>query len=470
MLYSQLFNNPTLLAALDQLPAAIFVADSQGHVIWNNKRSEEGIGIPREKIKGKHVTELEKSNILNPSLTRLVLEKRSPVTRVQELNANVKRVTVSGPIYNEDGEIDIVISVSHSLDEIDQNGDRMDELKELLQTYMCQLQQVYSLESKSVAERTITGNSKAVEHLKYSIQRVSDLSSTVLLTGETGVGKSFVAQVIHQLSNRSSGPYLSLNCGTIPESLLESELFGYVKGAFTGASQAGKSGLVETAEGGTLFLDEIGELPYTMQVKLLELLEDKTFMPIGGTKKKAADIRIIAATNQPLEKMVEEKHFRSDLYYRLNVFGINIPPLRERKEDVSTLAYIFLHQYNKEYGKFISLSSEAVDLLTQYKWPGNIRELENVIERTVVFSPEEVVRPKHLPGFIQKETLLPENMIFQKNSDETLYDFLERVEKDIIFLTAEQHPNTREIAKNLGMTQPTLIRRMKKYRKSGHNE
>ncbi len=233
------------------------------------------------------------------------------------------------------------------------------------------------------------------------IERVAQSTATVLLRGESGTGKSLIARLIHYNSPRAQGPFVTVACTALPENLIESELFGYERGAFTGALSR-KPGLFEQARGGTIFLDEIGDLPLTLQAKLLHVIQEKEFYRLGSTKPTKVDVRIITATNRNLEELLERGLFREDLYYRLNVFPIYVPPLRERVPDIIPLAEFFLEKYAKEYGKQIKrLSSPAIDLLVQYHWPGNVRELENVIERAVIVCDEEVIRSYHLPQSLQ---------------------------------------------------------------------
>ena len=243
----------------------------------------------------------------------------------------------------------------------------------------------------------IIGRSDAMLDMFKMIETIAKTNSTVLITGESGTGKDLVARAVHYNSLRREHPFVALNCGGLPETLLESELFGHIRGAFTGAD-TNKKGLVEVAERGTIFLDEIGEMNQTMQVKLLRVLQDRRFRRLGGTEEVQADIRVMAATNQDLEKMVAEGRFREDLYYRINVIQVHLPPLRDRREDVPLLADHFLTKYAKAAGKTVNaISHEAQELLAAYAWPGNVRELENVVERAVALEQTPLVLPESLP-------------------------------------------------------------------------
>ncbi len=253
---------------------------------------------------------------------------------------------------------------------------------------------------------SIVSNSSRMQEVLEMIHRVAASNATVLLRGESGTGKTMVAKAVHHNSRRAAGPFITVNCSALPETLLESELFGHERGAFTGAHESRK-GRFELAEGGTLFLDEIGELSTAVQVKLLSVVQDREFQRVGGTKPLKCDVRLITATNKDLEKAVAEGSFREDLYYRLNVFPIYLPPLRERRTDILLLAEFFLDKFAAENGKQIRrISTPAIDLLTQYHWPGNVRELQNCLERAVLICDEETIKSYHLPPTLQSSDSL----------------------------------------------------------------
>ncbi len=246
----------------------------------------------------------------------------------------------------------------------------------------------------------IVGRSESIRRVYDIIQKIARTRTNVLITGESGTGKELAARALHTRSDRADGPFVVINCGAIPENLLESELFGYAKGAFTGAAKS-KPGLVATANGGTLFLDEVGELPLHMQVKILRMIQERTVMPVGGLHEQAIDIRIVAATNRSLEKMVQAGHFRKDLYYRLNVVHIAMPPLRDRREDIPLLAGHFLRRFSRDLGRDLrAMAPETLEALMGYPFPGNVRELENIIERAVTFESSEILSPETLPPHV----------------------------------------------------------------------
>jgi transcriptional regulator with PAS, ATPase and Fis domain len=291
------------------------------------------------------------------------------------------------------------------------------------------------------------------------IEQVAPTKSNVLILGESGTGKSLVAELIHKNSPRRDGPFISINCAAIPETLLEAELFGYKKGAFTGAV-ADKKGLIELANGGTLFLDEIGDLPLGLQAKLLKFLETYEFIPLGDVQKKKVDIRLISATNKNLEELIEEGKFREDLYYRLSVIELKIPPLRERKEDIPVLVYYFLEQASKQHNKKIKgITNEALSYLLNYDWPGNVRELRNVIERAVILARDEYILPHDLPEKIIKSSPSPEIGV-----GKSLKEAIEEYEKTIILNTLKFCNYDKErAAKILDIDLATLYRKLKKF-------
>ncbi|GAB6174223.1 hypothetical protein JCM15765_37010 [Paradesulfitobacterium aromaticivorans] len=294
-------------------------------------------------------------------------------------------------------------------------------------------------------------------------QKVAQVSATVLLIGESGVGKEMVAKAIHQLGPRSDKPFIKVNCGAIPVNLLESELFGYKRGAFTGADPKGKPGFFTQANSGVLLLDEIAELPLNLQVKLLRVLQERKVTPVGGVEPETIDIQVVAATNADLDKMVNEGAFREDLYYRLNVVPIHIPPLRERIEDIANLANYFLDKYNLNYKRQVSFSSDAIDFLKSYPWYGNVRELENVIERIAITSEHEQIDYKLVSKYIHwkktsgKTKPLVTNII-------PLQEALDCVEEQLILMAMEKYKSAKLAAQALGISQPTMSRKYQAIR------
>ncbi|OGW82159.1 MAG: hypothetical protein A3G33_10545 [Omnitrophica bacterium RIFCSPLOWO2_12_FULL_44_17] len=318
----------------------------------------------------------------------------------------------------------------------------------------------------------VVSESPSMKAILDLVRRIVDSeASTVLIQGESGTGKDLIARTIHYAGRRGNKPFVSINCAAIPDTLLESELFGHQKGAFTDARQT-KKGLVEEASGGTLFLDEIGDMSRELQSKLLHLIDQKKFRKVGDVKEQDADIRIIAATNKDLKREVSEGRFREDLYYRLHVVPIDIPPLRDRKEDVPALVSFFIAHFNQEFRKSIKgLSSEAIEILMKYNWPGNVRELKNVIERAMILNQEDIIRPEHCPSEIECRCILKDT--FRPTDRETTSQQLpsclvgiplEAIEKQVIQLTMQRTDgNQSQAAKLLGIGRDALRYKMQKF-------
>lgn len=340
-------------------------------------------------------------------------------------------------------------------------------LNKKLQTEIDRADLYQSQLMKESSDENIVCNSQAFSSILNIARKISRMDSTVLILGETGVGKEIVAQYIHKHSMRDDKPYIKINCGAIPQNLLESELFGYVPGAFTGASAKGKSGMFELADTGTLFLDEIGELPINLQSALLRVLQDHEVTRVGGQKSKKVDVRIVAATNQNLEEMIEEGTFRSDLYYRLNVVSINIPPLRERKDDIPKLAEKTLENLNQKYGVHKVMSPHFIRHLLRGDWPGNVRELRNFIEKQFVLSDETILDAPVTSSFAAKQTPSIEEENSSSPSIETplptYAQARETMERDLIRRAMEQGGSTYKAAALLDMSQPTFFRKYKEH-------
>ena len=323
-----------------------------------------------------------------------------------------------------------------------------------------------SLGDNKTNTKSILGESKAIKSLKNKVKRIADSKSTVLITGESGTGKELVARAIHSESDRKNKPFIAINCGAIPETLLESELFGYVKGAFSGASSSGRIGKFELANKGVIFLDEIGDMPLYLQVKLLRVLQERVVVRIGSNQLQHLDIRVIAATNKNLKELVKEGKFREDLYYRLNVIPIEVPPLRDREDDIDIITKGLLNKYNQIYNKYVhSIDNDVRNIMHKYSWPGNIRELENVVEFMVSLSDE---------SGIVKRSMLPKSFVdaYQEEKDKNKFSFLENneirtlkdIEKEYITKVLEEYgydtEGKKKAAKQLGIGLATLYRKL----------
>lgn len=441
---------------IDNSYDGIYITDASGKTILVNKAYERIFGIPRSRLLGEYMSDLVARGVLSTSVTQDVVEKKEVITRTQT-NSNNKEVFITGnPLFDDNGNVHHVITNVRDITELISLNKKLQTEMERAELYQSQLMQKSS-------DKNIVCSSQEFSSVLNIAQKISRMDSTVLVLGETGVGKEIVAQYIHKHSMRDGKPYIKINCGAIPQNLLESELFGYVPGAFTGASAKGKPGMFELADTGTLFLDEIGELPINLQSALLRVLQDREVTRVGGQKSKKVDVRIIAATNRDLEEMIEEGTFRQDLYYRLNVISINIPPLRERKGDIPQLAEKTLEDLNQKYGVNKIMSQHFVQHLLRQNWPGNIRELKNYIEKQFVLTDENILDAPALPSYPnQKEA--PITTSTDTSVPEALPTYAqakEDMERDLIRRAMKQGGSTYKAAALLDMSQPTFFRKYK---------
>lgn len=461
-----LLNEPYFKEIFNGIADGILIADGTGKVIWLNTAVLSRIDLTEGEIIGQNLTDLENQGVFKPSITKIVLEKKAPLKGIQssytQKNKKTPYITSGYPVFNEHGEIEAVVTHSQYVPGIVESMPKLEEAQTLLKRYSEEIRKMQFKNKIQQGEKYYMGKSPSYLSLLEKIDRVSITESTILITGETGVGKSMLAKRLHELSDRHLGPFVEVNCGAIPESLIESELFGYEKAAFTGASTSGKAGLIKMANAGTLFLDEIGELPTHLQVKFLQFLQEKTFLPIGATKHQTANVRIITATNRNLLEEVNKGTFRSDLYYRLNVLPLHVPSLKERPEDIVGLLKFNLDKYNNKHDKSCYLSPEVIKVLQNHDWPGNIRELENLIERFVLINPSDEVRLSDLPSFMNLEEK-DKSIFLDYKEGESLTDYVENIEKSLIIEAYDKYKTTRKTAEQLGITQSLLMRRLKKY-------
>ncbi|PWW31373.1 PAS domain S-box-containing protein [Cytobacillus oceanisediminis] len=451
---------------LNSINDAIYITDKNGVTLWVNHISEVITQVPREKLIGRNVRDLEKERVFSPSVTRLAAEANSNVSTVQEVRDGRKFIATGHLVKDEKGEVIAIVAHCRDITEAVKTSSKLRDTEELLEKYSQELRKLkIPLHTSDLPAKKELILHPSTEDL---IGKIAKVNTTALITGETGTGKSATAERIHLLSKRYNAPFIQINCASMPEQLLESELFGYKKGAFTGAHTSGKQGLIQAAEGGTLFLDEIGELPTHLQAKLLHFLQTKTYLPIGAREYVQANVRIIAATNRNLEKMTEEGSFRSDLYYRLHILAINLPPLRERKEVIKDLAFYFLDTYNQKYNVKKRMTSGVLDIFQSYHWPGNIRELENLMERLVILC-DQTIDEKDLPQKMMENLHLPD---YRKQTDpyNSMPELLENIERNMILDALKKEKSTRKAAQKLGVTQSLLMRRVRKYGIDVHAE
>lgn len=435
----------TLLKILDHSSDEIFVLDGEKRILYVNQVCEKHYGLKPTEVIGKFNVELFEKGYWKPSIVPEVYRRKEPCYMRQVTNIGAELMTSAVPILNEKGEIDLVVITSTQVQTIKMMKAR-EEKDELKST------QVISTEAQIIT------NSGKIKGILEFCKKVAPTDSNILILGESGTGKSVLAQYIHKLSRRKDGAFLAINCAAIPEELLESELFGYAKGAFTGASKLGKEGLIEAANGGTLFLDEIGEMPLSVQAKLLQVIQEKQFIPVGSNKIKKVDIRIMAATNKNLADMVQDKAFREDLFYRLNVIDIHLPPLSARKEDIIPLIYNFLNKFNQKYNENKVISDECLNILIHYSWPGNIRQLENLMERLVIVS-NSIIQLADLPDIINESV----GQVTQLALPNSLDKALDETKRTLVRRSFQTNKSSRKVANDLGISQTKASNLIRKY-------
>lgn len=439
--------NKELKTIFECFAPTITITDHLGNITHAGVNVAKNCGVTREYLEGKNVADLEKEKIFTPSAALKVIQTGQKQVVMQTApKTGVICMTVGIPVFDNNDRLSKVICIANNLTEIikhmsnsDSNSISADNLK---------------------TPRTIFCSEKMYEIVNYA-KRIAHVDSTILISGESGAGKEVLARYIHEISPRKEGPFVTVNCSAIPESLIESELFGYEPGSFTGARKEGKIGLLEAANHGTIFLDEVSEIPLHQQVKLLQVLQDKKLVRIGSTRETSLNIRFIAATNKNILEMVKLAKFREDLYYRLNVIPVSIPPLRERREDIPLLCQHFLHSFNKIYNRNKQITREALLTMMKYSWPGNVRELENTVERLVVTVETNLIELGDLPEFIRTPLLTEKKVIV--NDIMPLKEAVVILEKEILSLAAEKYGSLSKSAKILGVDQSTVFRKMRRY-------
>jgi len=456
--------NKQLDAIIESSYDGLYITDGNANTLRVNKAYERISGLNAEDLINRNMKHLVKEGYFDHSVTLEVLKRREPVTIMQQITgrSEKKKVIVTGnPIFDE-GSTEIVLVVTNVRDitELEDLKEELEHRKDLSERYLSELTELrLDLSSKD----DFIARSERMKNIIRMAVKVAQVDSSILITGESGVGKGKLAKMIHEASKRKDNPCIKINCGAIPETLIESELLGYEKGAFTGAKTEGKPGLFETAHKGTIFLDEIGELPLHLQVKLLGILEDKELIRVGGTKPRKVDVRVIAASNSDLKKLVEEKRFRQDLFFRLEVIPLHIPSLRERREDIFPLIQHFLCRFNTSYGTNKRFSSEAVDCLLNYDYPGNIRELEHIIERLVLVSGNDVICVQDIPRYMLEKQTSSRRFLYVPVQTRRLTSSIASFEAQLLEGALEKYGTTYKTAEVLGVNQSTIVRKMKKY-------
>lgn len=459
MTTNNLFTNKNfILSLLESSYDGIYITDRNSVTLYVNHAYERLSGHDRSEYIGKSMTELMNSGIMKAHITKDVIRSRKPMTITEKLISGKSVLITGNPLFDDNNEVIAVMTNVRDISEIISLEKKEKLSNEIISLYKKQYFNKFDLEN------IVCESPNSISVFDFA-SKVSAKDSIVLLTGETGVGKEVVAKYIHNNSLRKDNNYIKINCGAIPKNLLESELFGYIGGAFTGANPKGKPGMFELAHNGTLFLDEIGELPLNLQSSLLRALQEGEIIRVGSTNPQKVNVRIIAATNRNLKQMLNEKTFRADLYYRLNVISINIPPLRERQEDIPALAELFLKKLNKKYNCKKQVTSSFLLELMGMDWPGNIRELSNFVERQFILNESDTLDTIINSNSINGRSEIYSPASFTKDSNSlNMNNIVSSVEASLIKRALKESPNTKEAAKLLGISQPTFSRKFNKYK------
>ncbi|PBG69990.1 sigma-54 interaction domain-containing protein [Clostridioides difficile] len=455
----------------------ICVSDDKGIIIYCNKAFEENYGLKKEDILGKNVSFLEDSGYSTKSPIPIVLKTKTKFSLEQDTQTGKKLIITATPIFDENGNLEFTVENCRDITELNNIKNKLEDTKKQVKKYKSEVETLYRTALR--IEDTVIMDGIVMRPIINTVNHVSKTDVSVLLLGESGTGKSSLARYIHHNSNRSNGPFITINCATISPQLLESELFGYTSGAFTGASTKGKVGLVELANGGTLFLDEIGDIPQNLQAKFLQLIQDRTFTPVGSLKNKKVDIRIISATNVDLVSKVKEKKFREDLYYRLNVIEIKLPPLRERRDNLVEIIKYYFNRYSSDFNLNKTISKEAMDAIANYRFPGNIRELQNIIQKILLTCTDNHITIDDLPNILTKNIHITNNgnkthisqinKVIISDSKSTKYKnknfdtLIKEYEKNIILDAYEKFGSSYKVAKHLEISQSKANRLIRKY-------
>ncbi len=439
---------------LDSMHDGIWVIDANGITLRVNKALERIANIKAQDVIGHHVTHPMLGGSFTRCVTLQALEEKRAVTMFDDY-ANGKRcLNTSMPIFDENGNVWRVIASIRDMTELEQLQRKLTELETETESYKAQLQTI-----ENNKEYGFVGHSAQLRHLRKDMEKAARSEAITLIEGETGTGKTLAAKAIHEQSARHAQPFVAVNCGAIPPSLVESELFGYEKGAFTGASKGGKLGMFELAHRGTLLLDEIGELPLPTQAKLLQVLDGQAFHRVGGTKPINVDVRVLTATNRHLSDMVASGQFREDLFYRLRVISLHLPPLRQRVDDIPVLAMHFLRTLCKQNNLEKSFDPAVLNCFLAYSWPGNVRELRATVHSLVSMSEKSVISTTDLPPYLQTQLAVPLSI----DLPQSLSTAVAELEKSMIAKALLETGSTRKAAKRLGISQSSVVRKAQMY-------
>lgn len=443
-----IFNVEPIRSFMEAIQDGIYITDAEAVTLAVNSAYERITGLNRSLLLGRYMGDLVKLGYLSNSVSLEVIKRQDVVTLVQSIHGNQKILVTGSPIFDAKQQLLCVVTCVRDITELLRAKHAQEQLENLFRS-----QAQYKISSHA-SDFIVSQHTQDILDLAT---HVAKFDSKVLIGGETGTGKSQLARYIHHMSPRAEQAFLELNCSGLPDNLLEIELFGYVAGAFTGASSKGKKGLLEIAHQGTLFLDEIGDLPLHLQVKLLKVIEEQRFLAVGGTEFKQIDVRIISATHRNLKDMLDHGQFREDLFYRLNVVELNLPPLRERRAEIIPLLEHYLSLWNQKYQQHKSLSPEVLEALSHYAWPGNIRELVNLVERLCVVTRQDHIELQHLP----------EHLSVQCDVTSTPLSLKAQVlayERQLIIEALAVHGSTRATAQALQVEQSTLVKKIARFK------
>ncbi|WP_425538949.1 sigma-54 interaction domain-containing protein [Microaceticoccus formicicus] len=449
-----------IIGAIDSSSDGILISDNQGYVVYLNDAYEETTGLTRKELVGNSLNDLLEAGIINKALSLTVIKDKKRVSTIHKYVSGKSALTTASPIMDSKNELIGVVSNTRNITDLINLRNELSDTRKLTIKYS---EEIRRLREQVIEDKDFIYSSKEMDKTVRLASRVARYDTTVLIHGESGTGKEVLAKFIHTGSPRNEEPFIKVNCAAIPKDLFESELFGYEGGAFTGAGKEGKPGMFELANGGTILLDEIGELPLPVQSKLLRVIQERELFRVGGKEPINLDVRILAATNRDLKQEVLDGNFREDLFFRLNVIPITIPPLRDRREDIPELIVYFLEKLNRKYKRTVTISPKATEALTSHTWPGNVRELENLIEYLFIMSNKEEVNIEDLPTKIISRQMMNSTEILENSEEAKLTYLLELYEKYIIKDTMENFPSLRKAAKALGVHPSTLSRKLKKY-------
>ena len=441
---------------LDSLSDGVFISDVAGKTIYINRMYEQLTGIRQKDVQGKNVRLLLQEGVFDHILNPEIVRTREPVTHTQQLGNGTRLVLSGYPVFDEEGTLRLVVTFARDVTRLASLQSQVDAQHQLIDQISGHLAHIDHENNRQ--EPVFAG--EAMRKTMELTRRFADTDATVLILGETGVGKDVFGRYLHSISARKDKIMLKVDCGGLAESLAESELFGYQPGAFTGASSKGMTGYFEIADGSTIFLDEIGELPLSMQTRLLRVLQDGEIVRVGSSKPRKIDVRVIAATNRDLAKCVEDGTFRRDLFYRLNVATLRIPPLRERPEDILPLAEHYLKEYTAKYHKSMAFMDVTLDLLLAWHWPGNVRELQNMIHSLVITQKGPLITPDDLPIQIspRKTTPCSEEILAPRHS---LKEIVAEMERDFLRKAVEAHGSVQKVAELYKVNRSTIFRKLR---------